>query len=85
MFFNIKARFLKQFRLLSSALVKSPFTMTGHCSHDTRSLKIASLTSIPINTLLIPQMEGKAGATSFLSGNQIAFQHTPPPHLHFLC
>lgn len=51
--------------------------MTGHCSHDTMSLKIASLTSITISPLSIPQMEGTTGATSFFSGNQIAFQHTP--------
>ena len=51
----------------------------------TRSLKIASLTSVPVSPLLIPQMESKTEATSFLSGNQIAFQHTLSPHLHFLC
>lgn len=47
--------------------------MTGHCRNDTRSLKIASLTSIPISPLLIPQMEGKTEANSFVSSNKLHF------------
>lgn len=51
--------------------------MTGHCSHDTWSLKIAFLISVPVSPLLTPHMECKIRATPFLSGNHIALLHSP--------